>query len=229
MRERPVAAGLSLFLSGSILRPRSQTVEAGEEESSMKTWQVWAVGIVSVALSGCEEPTGIVPAGPPGMELQRPLPPREDEEPQALGEAAVRDGQTKATMTADASKLPLAEPTAIGETKTTATGVKYETLKEGTGPVAKGGQSVMVHYTGTLQDGKVFDTSRSIDRTPYSFIIGISPVIKGWSDGVAGMRVGERRKLTIPPDRAYGILGFGQGRIPSNATLIFDIELLSAK
>jgi FKBP-type peptidyl-prolyl cis-trans isomerase len=193
----------------------------------MKTWRIWVLGILCGAIAGCEEPTGIVPAAPPGVELPRQLPANEAEEPQALGEQAVKEGTDRSTLKAEAEKIPLAEPTAKGETKTTKTGVEYETLQQGTGPMARGGQSVMVHYTGKLEDGTVFDTSRSIDRTPYSFIIGISPVIKGWWYGIAGMRVGERRKLIIPPDMGYGALAHGP--IPAKSTLIFEVELLSAK
>ena len=193
----------------------------------MKTWRMWALGVASMVIAGCEEPTGIVPAAPPGVDITHQSAPAEAEEPQALGEQAVKDGTDLATLKADAEKIPLAEPTAQGETKTTKSGVKYETLKPGTGAVAKGGQSAIVHYTGRLQDGTVFDTSRSIDKTPYSFLIGISPVIKGWSHGVAGMRVGERRKLIIPPELGYGAVTHGS--IPANSPLTFDIELLSVK
>jgi FKBP-type peptidyl-prolyl cis-trans isomerase len=192
----------------------------------MKAWRLWVLGIISVAIVGCEEPTGIVPAAPPGVDIPRELP-AEAEEPQALGEQAVKDGTDLSTLKAEAEKIPLAEPTAKGEMKTTKTGVKYETLKEGTGAVAKGGQTALVHFTGTLEDGTVFETSRSIDKTPNSFIIGITPVPKGWWYGVAGMRVGERRKLIIPHELGFGILA--KGSVPGKSTLIYDIELISVK
>ena len=107
---------------------------------------------------------------------------------------------------------------------TTDSGLKYEILKEGDGQVAKAGDKVKVHYTGWLTDGKKFDSS--VDRgQPFQFNLGAGQVIKGWDEGVAGMKVGEKRKLTIPPDLGYGARGAG-GVIPPNATLIFEVELL---
>ncbi len=104
-------------------------------------------------------------------------------------------------------------------------GMKVEILKEGTGESAKNGDTVTVHYTGTLENGEKFDSSR--DRgTPFSFILGAGQVIKGWDLGVAGMKVGEQRKLTIPPELAYGDTGTPGGPIPPKATLIFEVELL---
>jgi FKBP-type peptidyl-prolyl cis-trans isomerase len=194
----------------------------------MKTWRIGVLGTLSLAVAGCGDPTGIGPAAPPGVSLNRPLPATEAEDAQAIGEQAVKEGFDLATMKADAAKIPLAEPTARGEVKTTTTGVKYETLQEGTGPQARGGQTVMVHLTAMLPDGKVFESSRSIDQAPRSFIIGITPVVKGLWDGVAGMRVGERRKLIIPPERAYGAIG-KTPTIPPKATLTYDVELLSVK
>jgi len=102
--------------------------------------------------------------------------------------------------------------------------MKIEILKEGTGEEAKNGDTVSVHYTGTLEDGTKVDSSR--DRgTPFSFILGAGRVIKGWDLGVAGMKIGEQRKLTIPSNLGYGTQGAGEV-IPPNATLIFEVELL---
>src|SRR6476619_5435906 len=98
-------------------------------------------------------------------------------------------------------------------------------IKIGDGAEAKAGQSVTVHYVGTLTDGKKFDSSRDRGKG-FSFKLGAGQVIKGWDQGVAGMKVGGMRKLTIPPELAYGDRGF-PGAIPPKATLIFEVELLS--
>ena len=117
-----------------------------------------------------------------------------------------------------------AKTTAKPKLVTLPSGLKYVDLTVGKGPMPKTGQTVYVHYVGTLENGTKFDSSR--DRgTPFSFPLGEGQVIKGWDEGVATMRVGGRRKLVIPPSLGYGAAGAG-GVIPPNAVLLFDIELL---
>jgi peptidylprolyl isomerase len=124
----------------------------------------------------------------------------------------------------------LAPPTLTsgkGKTVTTPSGLQYEDIVEGTGASPTAGRTVSVHYTGTLTDGTKFDSSR--DRgEPFKFTIGVGQVIKGWDEGVLSMKVGGRRKLTIPADLGYGARGAG-GVIPPNATLVFDVELLGVQ
>lgn len=113
--------------------------------------------------------------------------------------------------------------------QTTASGLQYQIITEGNGQQPRIGQRVTVHYTGWLDDngqpGRKFDSS--VDRgAPFSFTVGIGQVIKGWDEGVAMMCVGEKRRLIIPASLGYGARGAG-GIIPGNATLIFDVELLS--
>ena len=110
------------------------------------------------------------------------------------------------------------------EVITTKSGLKYIEQKVGDGKEAKAGNVVEVHYTGTLKDGKKFDSSRDRGK-PFSFELGAGQVIKGWDEGVAGMKVGGKRLLTIPPELGYGARGAG-GVIPPNATLLFEVELL---
>jgi len=111
-----------------------------------------------------------------------------------------------------------------GKEVTTSSGLQYIDLKVGTGATAQAGQTVSVHYTGWLENGKKFDSS--VDRgQPFSFPLGAGRVIKGWDEGVKGMKVGGKRKLITPSNLGYGARGAG-GVIPPNATLIFEVELL---
>jgi FKBP-type peptidyl-prolyl cis-trans isomerase len=119
-------------------------------------------------------------------------------------------------------------PTRVhGDGVKTDSGLQYWEIRVGTGEVAKEGSRVRVHYTGWLTTGKKFDSSVDANR-PFDFTIGNGEVIKGWEEGVAGMKVGGKRQLRIPPELAYGADGYPPA-IPANATLIFDIQLLAVQ
>jgi FKBP-type peptidyl-prolyl cis-trans isomerase len=181
-------------------------------------------GMVLLVLCGCEDPGEIVPIAPPGTDSPKISP---DVSPsEAQGETPPSsESSTPPVATSSAAYKP-APPTAIGESRTTEGGVKYETLKAGTGPEYKWGQRGAFHYVGRLEDsGKVFDSSRA-RSSPYNIRIGGDSLIRGWEEALPGMKVGETRKLTIPPELAYKEKGFPPG-IPPNATLVFEVELLS--
>jgi peptidylprolyl isomerase len=111
---------------------------------------------------------------------------------------------------------------------TTASGLKYTDVVEGTGPTPQLGQTVSVHYTGKLLNGTEFDSSRKPGRQPLEFKLGTNEIIKGWNEGIATMKVGGQRTLTIPPALAYGQFGKPPS-IPPNSTLVFDVELVGVK
>jgi FKBP-type peptidyl-prolyl cis-trans isomerase len=119
-------------------------------------------------------------------------------------------------------------PTPVtGKPTTTTSGLEYWDIKKGSGKLAAKGKKVSVHYTGWLTDGKEFDSSRDAGE-PIQFNLGTGEVIKGWDEGIAGMKVGGKRQLRIPPALGYGARGFGSS-IPPNATLVFDVELMDVK
>jgi FKBP-type peptidyl-prolyl cis-trans isomerase len=134
-------------------------------------------------------------------------------------------------VTAACSGKTDAPPTS-GATPPGVTSLRTETLKPGTGAAIASGQMAVVQYTGWLYEtgatnhkGKQFDSSRTAGREAFKFPVGTGSVIKGWDQGVLGMKIGESRRLTIPPDLAYGDSGTG-GVIPPGATLVFDVELV---
>jgi FKBP-type peptidyl-prolyl cis-trans isomerase len=131
---------------------------------------------------------------------------------------------TPAGTTAAAPAVPVPAAPAVQEVST-ASGLRYVDLLVGDGALAEDGMTVAVHYTGWLSDGTKFDSSRDRGERPFTFQLGAGQVIRGWDDGVKGMRVGGKRKLTIPPDLGYGERGAG-GVIPPNATLVFEVEFV---
>jgi len=143
--------------------------------------------------------------------------------------AAIAFAQTQPTHSAH--KPATAHPATTGPTKvtgagvTTPSGLQYWNIRVGTGPTALRGQKVKVHYTGWLTTGKKFDSS--VGSPPFEFTIGEGQVIKGWEEGIQGMKVGGKRQLRIPPALGYGATGTPGGPIPPNATLIFDVRLVS--
>jgi len=129
------------------------------------------------------------------------------------------------TMTPAQAQNDNSGPTTVeGEGTKTASGLQYWDIKVGAGDTAVKGQEVRVDYTGWLTDGTMFDSSVPRGQ-PFVFELGAGRVIKGWDEGVAGMKVGGKRQLRIPPELGYGASGAGGGLIPPNATLIFDVEL----
>ena len=171
--------------------------------------------VALIVFAGCNQKTVEAPVEPampaggsPGLEGAEPV-----------AEAPAEEPKEEATDEA--------KPQEEGEMTTTESGLKYTDLKVGDGASPEKGKTVVVHYTGTLDDGTKFDSS--LDRNePFSFAIGMGEVIPGWDEGVMSMKVGGKRKLVIPPDLAYGESGAG-GVIPPNATLTFEVELLEVK
>ena len=142
-----------------------------------------------------------------------PVPPHEDDD----------DAPAPTTAAAPAPKEDAPKP-ASGPAQPDATELQITDERVGTGPVAQSGDNLSMNYKGTLTNGEVFD--QSYGRAPFDFQLGAGNVIKGWDQGIVGMKVGGKRKLVIPPDLGYGAQGAGE-KIPPGATLIFEVELLS--
>ena len=134
----------------------------------------------------------------------------------------------KPVKTANVRPNTKAPSKVTGDGVKTESGLQYWDITEGTGKVAKEGDGVRVHYTGWLTNGKKFDSSVDAGR-PFTFVLGNGEVIKGWDEGVAGMKVGGKRQLRIPADLGYGENGTPDGTIPPNSTLIFDVRLLGVQ
>jgi FKBP-type peptidyl-prolyl cis-trans isomerase len=189
----------------------------------MKSWCVWLGSgmVVALAASGCEDPGAIVPTTPPGAVIPKTSPDTEPAAAQGEMPAPIHKAQDRAEL---AAKFPPAPPTAKGEVKKTKGGVAYETIKEGIGAELAAGQRATFHYVGSLENGEVFDSTRKRQQ-PMLFQIGVDLLIAGWGEAIPGMKVGEIRKLVIPPEMGYGAKG-KPPTIPPNSTLHFEIELV---
>lgn len=174
--------------------------------SSMKN--VWIVFGVALLLAGCG--VTVSTESSPAEEVETPVAVAEEvEEKEASVVAEVAEPEEEKPVITKIIKMP--------------NGLEYEILKEGKTPAAAPGDNLVMHYTGYLTDGTKFDSS--VDRgQPFPFTLGGGQVIKGWDEGIVGMKIGETRKLTIPAEMGYGEMAIGS--IPANSTLVFEVELL---
>lgn len=209
---RSSGSGLDFILPGALLEG-NQLLE-GDLRGSMrfKIISLILMGVLVAACNSFQQPTAEAPAAAAPTSTPVVAEPAATEEPTTAATAAVAKDQTADDKAA----------------VTTASGLKYVVVEEGTGPAPKSGDLVKVHYTGTLEDGTKFDSS--VDRgEPIEFVLGRGQVIPGWDEGIGLMKVGGKARLIIPPDLAYGEQGAGGGVIPPNATLRFEVELVAAE
>ena len=197
----------------------------GSSDMRLRIKALLAASSMLALSAGCEEPKEIIPVAPPGFEITRVPTTPQGEGAQALGEQGAVAAQPKKDVPTPRFVFD-SPPTPIGSPVKTASGLTYETMKAGDGRVAKSGDEVLMHYTGTLNDGSKFDSSRDRNE-PLPVTLGMGRVIPGWDEGVPGMKVGEKRKLIIPPELGYGQQA--QNGIPANSTLNFEVELMSVK
>ncbi len=210
---------------------------SGNEQNSVREILISSAVFVSCLLvafiSQLVAPSTVIAASPSAVSGSSAMSPKTTTV-QALGNPMELDPDIpNPTLFAMAPETSVADASALGgpmeavKPQITASGLQITDLVEGTGDVASSGQTVEVHYRGTLEDGTQFDASYDRDQ-PFEFPLGAGRVIKGWDEGVQGMKVGGKRKLVIPPDLGYGSRGAGRV-IPPNATLIFEVELLDIK
>jgi FKBP-type peptidyl-prolyl cis-trans isomerase len=163
--------------------------------------------------------------------VKAPKSPQEPAAPVATDNSGVT-AASPATTSQTAASAPAAAPAPASSGKIISTntidGMKIEVTKEGTGEPIKNGQTAVMLYTGKLADGSVFDSTANHGNQPFSFSLGAGQVIKGWDEGIVGMKVGEERTLIIPPELGYGANGYPPV-IPANATLTFDVTLVGIK
>ena len=188
---------------------------------------IFVILALAATFVGCEQKQTEQPAAESAAQPQAEAPAQPAAQP-AQQPAAKPEAEAAAKPEAKPAAKPAAKPEKAAAAKevTTPSGLKYVDLVVGKGPLPKEGDTVVVEYTGRFTNGKVFDTS--VGKRPFEFVLGRGEVIKGWDEGVATMHVGGRRKLTIPPDLAYGARGY-PGAIPPNSTLVFDVQLLRIK